>query len=384
MKITKVEAIPCYIPRKGAAGGGSNVVLVKLHTNEGIIGAAEGGQCNQEATMAAVKTLGGTLIGENPFDIGIIMNRLSRGRGGNSTAISAIDFALYDIIGKALNQPVYQVLGGKACEKLAIGMEIARGTPKERAEVAEKALAAGVRNMVCKTWGANTIFDVIANVKAIREAVGDEVLLGIDSNGGLDYTTALDLCLRLEEFNLYKVEQPIPSWDIDGLARLQKKLHIPVWAHESAITIPDLMECIKKDACDGVCIKLAWTGGIYQSRKWAAIAEAAGLAISCGSMMGSGYEAAAQAHFLTADPWMTKYGHANLGPALLHGQWDTTNPPITGDLSKNPPVYKDGYFYAPDGPGLGLELNEKMIPKLMSKGMSPITVTEKVEARFPG
>jgi L-alanine-DL-glutamate epimerase-like enolase superfamily enzyme len=376
MKITKVEAIPCSIPRK-EGGMGSNVVLVKIHTDEGIIGTADGGTCGQEAVMLAIKSWKPFLIGANPMDIGLIVNKLSRSFSRNAAAMGTVDFALHDIVGKALNMPVYQLLGGKACEKLAIGMMISHGTPEQRAAQAQEVVAAGIRNIVCKVgpgWGTATVFDDVANLRAIRKAVGDEVYLGVDANGGLDYTTALDLCIRLEEFNLYKVEQPIPTWDVDGLARLRKKLHTPVWAHESAIEIPGLLECIKKDATDGVCIKVVWTGGIIKSRQWVAIAEAANLAISCGSMVGSGYEAAAQAHFLAADPWMTKFAHANLGPPLLHGQWDTTNPPITTDLSKNPPVYKDGYFYPPDGPGLGLELNEEYIPRLMSKGMSPLVI----------
>jgi len=386
MKITKVEAIPCSIPRK-EGGAGSNVVLVKIHTDEGIIGAADGGTCGQDAVMNAIKTQAPmSLIGENPFDIGKIMTRLNRGFGGvNVTAVATIDFALYDIIGKALNQPVYQVLGGKANDKLAIGMMMSHGTPKEMAAQATSVVEAGIRNIVVKIgpgWGNPSIWDDVAHVKAVRKAVGDEVYIGVDANGGMDYTSALDLALRLEDFNLYKIEQPVPRSDIDGLGRLQRKLHTPVWAHESAEDLPGLMECIKKDVCDGVCIKVVWSGGIWQSRKWAAIAETAGLAISCGSMVGSGYEASAQAHFLAADPWMTKYAHANLGPPLLHGQWDTTNPPITGDLSVNPPVYKDGYFYPPDGPGLGLELNEKAITKLMTKGKAPISVTERIEPPF--
>jgi L-alanine-DL-glutamate epimerase-like enolase superfamily enzyme len=376
MKITKVEAIPCSIPRK-EGGMGSNVVLVKIYTDEGIIGAADGGTCGQDAVMLAIKSWKPFLIGADPMDIGLIMNRLSRSFSRNAAAMGTVDFALHDVVGKALNMPVYQLLGGKACEKLAIGMMISHGTPEERAAQAEEVVAAGIRNIVCKVgpgWGTATVFDDVANLRAIRKAVGDEVYLGVDANGGLDYTTALDLCLRLEEFNLYKVEQPVPTWDVDGLARLHRKLRTPVWAHESAIEISGLLECIKKDATDGACIKVVWTGGIIKSRQWAAIAEAANLAISCGSMVGSGYEAAAQAHFLAADPWMTKFAHANLGPPLLHGQWDTTNPPITTDLSKNPPVFKDGYFYAPDGPGLGLELNEKVIPKLITKGMSPMVI----------
>ena len=375
MKITKIEAIPCTIPRK-EGGPGSNVVLVKIHTDEGIIGAADGGTCNQDTIMLAIKQWEHLLIGADPMNIGLIVNSLQRGFTHNLVAQGTIDFALHDVVGKALNMPVYQLLGGKACEKLAIGMMISHGTALERAKQSEKVVAAGIKNIVCKVgpgWGS-TVWDDIANIKAIREAVGDEVLLGVDANGGLDYSTALDLSLRLEQFNLYKVEQPVPTWDVEGLARLRSKLHTPVWAHESAIEIPGLMDCIKRDATDGACIKVVWTGGIIQSRKWAAIAEAANLAITCGSMVGSGYEASAQAHFLAADPWMTKFAHANLGPPLLHNQWDTTNPPITTDIAKNPPVYKDGYFYPPDGPGLGLELNEEYIPRLITPGKAPITL----------
>jgi L-alanine-DL-glutamate epimerase-like enolase superfamily enzyme len=377
MKITKIEAIPCTLPRK-EGGPPSNVVLVKIHTDEGIIGAADGGTGGQDSVMLAIKMWEPILIGANPLDIGIIINRLSRGFGGvNLAAMGTVDFALHDVIGKALNLPVYQLLGGKACEKLGISMMISHGTPKERARQAERVVDAGVRNIVCKVgpqWGNATVFDDIANLRAIREAVGDEVYLGVDANGGLDYSTALDLCIRLEEFNLYKVEQPVPTWDVDGLARLRKKLHIPVWAHESAIEIPGLLDCIKKEATDGVCIKVVWSGGIVKSREWAAIAKAANLAISCGSMVGSGYEAAAQAHFLAADAWMSKFPHANLGPPLLHDQWDTTNPPITDNLAKNPPVYKDGYFYPPDGPGLGLELNEEVIPRFITRGKAPLVI----------
>lgn len=373
MKITKVEAIPCSIPRKNG-GMGSNVVLVKLHTDEGIIGAAEGGTCHQDGVMLTIKEWEHLLIGADPMDIGLIINSLQRGFSRNNVAMGIIDFALHDVVGKALNMPVYQLLGGKACEKLATGMMISHGTPLERARIAERVVAAGVKNIVCKfgpQWGS-TKYDDIANVKAIREAVGDEVLLGVDANGGLDYSTALEISIALEQFDLYKIEQPVPTWDIDGLARLRKKLHTPVWAHESAIEITGLMDCIKRDATDGACIKVVWTGGIIQARKWAAIAESANLAITCGSMVGSGFEAAAQAHFLAADPWMNKYAHANLGPPLLHDQWDTTNPPITTDLSLNPPVFKDGYFYPPDGPGLGLEVNEPMVEKLLTPGKAPL------------
>jgi L-alanine-DL-glutamate epimerase-like enolase superfamily enzyme len=375
VKITKIEAIPCTLPRKEGPPD-SNVVLVKMHTDEGIIGAADGGTCNQDQVMLAIKQWEPFLIGADPFDIQIIMSRTFRFLSSTGAACGIIDFCLHDIVGKALNMPVYKLLGGKAAEKLGIAMMITRGGPKERAAQAERVVAAGVKTLMCKVgpnWGNVSIEDDYNNVKAIRDAVGDKINVGVDANGGLDYTSALDLGLRLEQLNVYKIEQPIPTWDVDGMARLHYKLHAHVSAHESAITIGGLMDCIKKDACDSLCIKVVWSGGILKSKEWLAIAKGANLAISCGAMVGSGYEAAAQAHFLASDAWCGKLDHANLGPVLLHNTFDTTTG-ITDDLSVNPPVYKGGYFYAPDGPGLGLELNEKIIPRLISRGKSAISI----------
>jgi L-alanine-DL-glutamate epimerase-like enolase superfamily enzyme len=375
MKITKIEAIPCTLPRKEGSPD-SNVVLVKMHTDEGIIGAADGGTCNQDQVMLAIKQWEPILIGADPFDIQIIMSKIYRFLTSTGAAVGIIDFCLYDIVGKALKLPVYKLLGGKAAEKLGVAMMITRGGPKEKAAQAERVVAAGVKTLMCKVgpnWGNVSIEDDYNNVKAIRQAVGDKIRVGIDANGGLDYTSALDLCLKLEELNVFKVEQPVPRWDVDGMARLHYKLRSHVSAHESAIEINGLLDCIKKDACDSVCIKVVWSGGIMKSKEWLGIAKAANLAISCGAMVGSGFEAAAQAHFLASDAWCAKLDHANLGPVLLHNTFDTTIG-ITDDLSLNPPVFKDGYFYAPDGPGLGLELNEKIIPKLMSKGKAALTI----------
>lgn len=376
MKITRIECIPCTLPRKEGPPD-SNVVLVKMHTDEGITGVAEGGTCNQDATMLAIRQWQPFLIGADPFDIQIIMSNLHRFITTNPTAVGTIDFCLYDIVGKALNMPVYRLLGGKAAPKLGLAMMVTRGGPKEKAASAARAVESGVKTIMVKigpTWGNVSIADDYANLKAVREAVGDDINVGVDANGGLDYTSALDLCLRLEQLNIYKVEQPVPTWDVDGLARLHYKLRSHVTAHESAITTAGLLDCIRKDACDSVCIKVVWSGGIMKSKEWLAIAKGANLAISCGAMVGSGYEAAAQAHFLASDAWCGKLDHYNLGPVLIHNQFDTTSPAIHDDLSMNPPVFKDGYFYAPDGPGLGLELNDQIVPRLMTAGMSPLAI----------
>ena len=102
------------------------------------------------------------------------------------------------------------------------------------------------------------------------------------------------------------------------------------------------------------------------------------LEVYCGAMSSSGFEAAAQAHFLAADPWLGRLAHANIAPLVIHDVLDTVSTPITDDLVINVPRYENGYFYPPDGPGLGVELNEEIVSKLIPKGKSPTVVEAKV------
>ena len=163
---------------------------------------------------------------------------------------------------------------------------------------------------------------------------------------------------KLENYNLGMAEQPLPWWDIDGMARLRGKVGMPVFADEAAIELSHVMEIIKKDAADGFFIKIPKAGGLLKSQKWVSIAKAAGLTVLCGCMMGSGLEAAAYTHLLVADEWMSRMPHENIGPLHIHDVFDTVSTPITDDIAINVPRYENGFLYPPDGPGLGVELNE--------------------------
>jgi L-alanine-DL-glutamate epimerase-like enolase superfamily enzyme len=164
-----------------------------------------------------------------------------------------------------------------------------------------------------------------------------------------------------------------PWWDVDGLARLRQNIKVAICPHEGSTTITGLMEVIKKDAADMAGTKLVWAGGISESVKWGAIAKAADLGVYCGSMNGP-YEAAAQAQWLASDAWYGNMAHANFFPMTYHDTFDTTGELHREDIVVKPMAYKDGYFYPPDGPGIGLELNEKALPKFITQGMSPITI----------
>ena len=214
----------------------------------------------------------------------------------------------------------------------------------------------------------------IENIKAVREAVGYDMRLGMDANGGWDYYQALTALKKMEKYDLFMFEQPVPYWDIDGLARLRQKVGIPICADESATELNHLLQIIQKNAADVLFIKVARVGGLCKSQKWAAIAKAANLPVMCGCLTGSGFESAAQAHFLAATEWMGHIEHENNGPLHLHDVLDTVSTPIKDDLAKNVPRYENGYLYPPDGPGLGVELNEEVVERLMTPGKKPTVI----------
>jgi L-Ala-D/L-Glu epimerase len=158
------------------------------------------------------------------------------------------------------------------------------------------------------------------------------------------------------------------------MARLRQKVGTPICADESAQELSNLIDIIEKKAADMLFIKLAKVGGICKALKWVAIAQAADMPVMCGCMGGSGFEAAHQGHFLAASAWMGRFEQENLGPMLIHNTFNTWNPKITDDLSLNVPHYEGGYLYPPDGPGLGVDLNEPVFKKLQTPGKQPVVI----------
>ncbi|HEY93651.1 MAG TPA: mandelate racemase/muconate lactonizing enzyme family protein [Dehalococcoidia bacterium] len=393
MKITEIECVPISLPLKGQPGRLNDLLMIKIHTDEGITGIGDGGLVNQDIVTMMVKSWAPVLIGADPLDTGKIMSRLSgaiHAIWGMSypAAVASVDYALWDLKGKALNQPVYQLLGGKQVEKLRFNYFLSGGDTADRVKRAEEAVAGGVKSLGLKATGfggggISTETD-LANVKAVREAVGYDVELSIDYNASLDYWTALRFGQQVEEYDLFKYEQPVAWYDIDGLANLRKKLNIPICSHESTVLVTGLVDVIKKDAVDILGTKLSSAGGLTAGVQWAKIAKTTNLGMYCGGMNGL-WEAAAQAHWLCSEAEFGLQSQASFFPVSLYGTFDTTQPTDI-DIVNNPMKYKDGYFWPPEGPGLGLELNEQALPKYITQGKSTITIGEKerAEGRFFG
>jgi L-alanine-DL-glutamate epimerase-like enolase superfamily enzyme len=383
MKITQIECVPLTLP--SSLGRTNSVLLVKLHTDEGFTGIGDGGGVNQDIVTAMVKSWEPFIIGANPLNRGVIMSKLSRfitSAWGPSypAAVCTIDFALWDLVGKILNQPVYQLLGGKAIDKLRFEYYVRpdaspTGVAKAVAQ-AEELVAGGVTCLGIKSTGfggqEQSMEKDIATVKEITKKFGGKAEVAFDANASLNYYDALQLGRELDDCGMFKYEQPVATADIEGLAALRNCLKTPICSHESSVLIPGLIECIKKNAVDILGTKLAPAGGITEGLKWGAIARESHLGIYCGAMNGP-WEAAAQAHWLCTDTAYSRQAHANYYPLMMYNTLDTTKS-VNVDIIKNPMVYKDGYFYPPEGAGLGLELNEKAIPRYLTKGKSIVTI----------
>jgi len=389
LRISKIECIPftCNFKKPFPMGGGiergSASVLIKMHTDGGIIGIADSGGTSawyrgesQDSIMSMINNIFGPsiLLGEDPFNIEKIVARMDYAARDNNQAKAVIDYALHDIVGKALGVPVYQLLGGLTTEKVPLGFVLPAATPDEVVSIGMQAVKAGFRVLKLKV-GHGKEEDDIENVRALREAVGDKIQIFIDANGSWNYYQALMILKKLEKYDLAMVEQPVPWWDVDGMARLRNKIGIPVFADESATELKHLLEIIQKNAADGFFIKVPKAGGLLKSQKWVSIAKAAGLPVVCGCMMGSGLEAAAYTHLLVADEWMSKFVHENIGPLHVHDVFDTVSTTINDDIALNVPRYENGYLYPPDSPGLGVTLNEAAIQQLATPGKSPTLIS---------
>jgi len=331
-------------------------VIVKIHTDEGITGVGAAapdigffGEPWESVKLIIDNYMGPRILGMNPFDREFILDTVTRTGGWhNVLATSGIDLALHDLIGKSLGIPVCDLLGGCHQDKILISTEVPRGTPEKMAEHSYEYYKLGVRGFKAKI-GSDPVRDA-NSLKAMREILGPEVSLRADANQAYTPKEAIrlcDLCVKLD-VGLELLEQPTKKWDLDGMARITKTVDIPIEADESAFSLFDVMRIIKKGAADVINAKVAKAGGFYGVKKWAAVAESAGLETVVGTEWGIGSQIAAKLH---------------LGGSTktIHPVIEFTEIMIHDTLLPEPLKLEDGYLTVPRGPGLGLELdNEKV------------------------
>jgi galactonate dehydratase len=356
VKITEIKTFLMDASRQSPTGVGwysRNWLFVQICTDEGICGVGEASGWPR-VIETAIKDLTPLLIGEDPFHIEklwqkMLIATMGHGMTGivGSGAMTGIEMALWDIKGKALNTPVWNLLGGKIRDRI---WAYSHASTADRAqELVDRGFTA------LKTGG---VADPLRRVKELREAVGPDVDLMIDVHGPPWLTTpdAIRLGQALEEYDLLFYEDPVPPDNIEAIAKVAAAVNLPIAAGERHSHIYGVRELIEREIIDVVQPDTGRAGGLMQMKKIAALAEA---------------------HFITFAPHS-----GSLGPvaefACLHLLATLPNflimehveddVPQRYEVVTPLPEIVDGHITVPDTPGLGVELVEDAIAKYPSQG----------------
>ena len=310
MRVTAITATRVSIPLTepfvislGVIDSADNVV-VRVETDAGITGFGEGAPTpfvtgeTVDMVQAAVEFLRPAVVGQNPFAIEAIHRGMDRLLVGNGSAKAALDIALYDIMAQAAGQPLWQYLGGGA-DFVETDMTIGIGQPGTMAATAAKLVAEGFRQIKIKA-GADDDQDRAA-IAAIRQAA-PQAHLKVDANQGWTAGQALAMLRFYDQYGVGAVEQPLPHWDVEGMAFVRAHSPIPIMADEACFTPHDASRIVRLEAADVINIKLMKCGGIYPALQINAIAQAAGVRCMLGCMLESRLSIAAGAHLVAAQP----------------------------------------------------------------------------------
>ncbi|ACA39113.1 dipeptide epimerase [Lysinibacillus sphaericus] len=276
-------------------------ILTRIETDKGVVGWGEAVPDQNvtgetwESTYHVIKhVLAPLLINEDPFAVERIHKKFNEKIDGVPSAKAALDIALYDLMGKITGQPVYQLIGGKAHKELQVPRVISIKSPEEMAKDASEFVASGFRNIKIKV-GTNAELD-IARIRAVREAIGDEVQLRVDANQGWNRMETLKVIRETIACHVDWYEQPVKAHDLRALKEIRALSPCSIMVDEGVHNIYDLVDVIEMRAADMLNIKLMKSGGIYPALALASLAEAAEMPCQVGSMVESAIATMAGAH----------------------------------------------------------------------------------------
>jgi L-alanine-DL-glutamate epimerase-like enolase superfamily enzyme len=356
LEITDLKTVrlrfPGRTPRKWnsiivSGGGPPGMTYLELHTNQGIIGRSlsKGPSSTRNAMLGKIK-------GENPFDVERIWDRMYRynrkpvAKGDYIDVMGSVDIAVWDIIGKALNLPVYRVLGGfrKKIRVYAAGGYYEEGkTIDDLVREMEGYVSEGFRAVKMKVGGASFRVD-IDRVKAVREALGPEIDLLIDANNKWNAYDAIRFGRAIEKFHPYWFEEPVEPDDFAGCAEVRRALDIPIVAGENEYTRWGCRDLVQAGSADILNLDTVKAGGITEYRKIAALASAFHIPVA--------------PH---GSPHMAIHLLASLDNALIM----ETYPGVESQYNPVLPLYavEDGYVTVPETPGLGIDPDPELVAK---------------------
>jgi L-alanine-DL-glutamate epimerase-like enolase superfamily enzyme len=370
MKIARIETVPVRVDIDRRVGSvadhkgfrfQSDIIVVRVVTDGGLEGLGEvngspdwSGETATGARALIDGHLAPRLIGADPRRIRECMGRLGR-TFGNPFAKAGLEMALFDLLGKSLGAPVYQLLGGPVrSHEIPLRFAVIPVGPDESAEVAARMVAEGIRTIKMKVGRDPLPYD-LDRVAAVREAVGRGVRLSVDANGGWSVNEAIRASRALEAFDVAFVEQPVHRLDLDGLAEVRRRTSLPVMADESVFTPQDALSCIDRRAADIISVYPGKNGGILDTLTIVGMAEAAGVACAIGSNMEWDIASSAMAHLAIALPNIAVERYA----ADIPGPFYHVQHALCSGCS-----YAGGVLSVPDLPGLGVVLDESLLTSL--------------------
>ncbi len=360
MKITGIETYICHAYR-------TNWVFVKVLTDiDGLHGIGEATLEYKEHTVAqACKELERRLIGKDPHRIEEIWHSAYRDaywRGGPvlMSALSAIEMALWDIKGKDLGVPVYQLLGGKLRESIpcyANGWFAPAKTPAEFAEKAKLAVAQGFKALKWDPFGSSylqierkQLNEAIACVGAVYDAVKDSADIIIEGHGRFDIPTAVRVGKALGEFDILWFEEPIPPQNLEGLAEVKRRVNVPISAGERLYNRWEFRSLLELKAADFIQPDVSHAGGIMELKKIAAMAEAYHIPFCPHNPSGPIANAAT-------------LQLAACVPNFYLLETMSSDVPWRKSISTEEVKFENGEMFISDKPGLGIDINIEEIKK---------------------
>jgi L-alanine-DL-glutamate epimerase-like enolase superfamily enzyme len=352
MKIIRVTATITAIPRTATLATAygtrddATTVVVEVETDAGITGigqtavdpphfGAAGMKANIDAYLAPA------IIGKSPLDIEASHRAMARALPGYLSTRGAVDIALWDLKGKALGVPAYQLLGGKLREGIPLMAMVPHGTPDAMRAATRRLLE--ISYPVLKVKVGMGMADDLARYAAVREEAGERALIQVDGNGGYSLAQALTALGAMERLGgLGMVEQPVAH--VDDLATLARRCSAPIMADESLDSPEAMLDIVKRDAAQAGFLKIHKVGGLTNALKIAHIAESAGIELSVAVY--SDVLAAVAAHVAAALPAIT---------------WPSFIAPLADTLLAAPLAPRGLLLSVPDGPGLGVALDREKL-----------------------
>jgi len=343
-----------------------NLTFVVVRTDDGLEGVGEVRMINEtEALLGYLsEAVPVHVLGADPFAIEALIQRMWRreyARAGQiaMSALAVLEIACWDIVGKALDQPVYRLLGGPVREKIkayANGWYTVERTPEEFQEAARRAVGKGYRALKLDPFGAGT-WELEAEersralelVAAVRDAVGPMVEILIEMHGRFTPSQAVSIARDLEPFRPSWIEEPVPPENIAALKKVSERVAIPVASGERIHARDEFRELFELQAADVIQPDLTMCGGIAETRRIAAWAEAYYMLVAPHNV-GGPVSTAAALHLAAATPNFKIQEHFN----------DFDEPYVKDAAPGNPDVV-DGCFPLPPGPGLGVTIDEDVV-----------------------